>query len=39
VDDLKRVWPFFAVDGFAAQFEGDANRTLIAEGLRKAGLK
>jgi len=36
--DLKRVWPFFRADGFAAQFQGDANRTLVAEGLRKAGL-
>jgi len=38
-DDLRRVWPFFEVDSFVAQFEGDANRALIVEGLRKAGLK
>jgi len=38
-DDVRRVWPFFEVDTFAEQFEGDANRALIVDGLRKAGLK
>ncbi|MEA2783203.1 MAG: adenylate cyclase [Rhodospirillaceae bacterium] len=38
-DDLRRVWPFFEVDSFVVQFQGDANRALVVEGLRKAGLK
>jgi hypothetical protein len=33
-----RVWPFFDVDSFVAQFD-KANRALIVEGLHKAGLK
>jgi hypothetical protein len=37
--DLKRVWPFFAIDSFTQQFQGEADRALIVEGLRKAGLK
>jgi TolB-like protein/Tfp pilus assembly protein PilF len=37
-EDVRRVWPFFKVDDFIAQFQGEANRALIAEGLRKAGL-
>lgn len=37
--EVKRTWPFFAIDRFAAQFQGDANRALIAEGLQKSGLK
>jgi class 3 adenylate cyclase/TolB-like protein/cytochrome c-type biogenesis protein CcmH/NrfG len=36
--DLKRVWPFFTVEGLVVQFRGDADRALIAEGLHKAGL-
>ena len=38
-DDLRRVWPFFELKKFVEQFEGEANRELIGEGLRKAGLK
>ena len=38
VVDVRRVWPFFKVDDFVAQFQGEADRALIAEGLRKAGL-
>ncbi len=38
-DDLRRVWPFFEVDSFVRQFQGEADRALIVEGLRKAGLK
>jgi tetratricopeptide (TPR) repeat protein len=34
-----RAFPFFEVNGFAAQFEGAANHALIVEGLNKAGLK
>jgi TolB-like protein/Flp pilus assembly protein TadD len=37
-EDVKRVWPFFKVDAFIAQFQGEADRALIAEGLRRAGL-
>jgi adenylate cyclase len=37
--DLKRVWPFFAIDSFTRQFQGEADRALIVEGLRKAGLQ
>jgi TolB-like protein len=38
-DDVRRTWPFFTVDAFARQFQGDAYRALIVDGLRKAGLK
>src|SRR5260370_22179282 len=36
--EVRRVWPFFDVDSFVAQFDL-ANRASIAEGLHKAGLK
>jgi adenylate cyclase len=36
--EVRRVWPFFDVDSFVAQFDS-ANRALIVEGLHKAGLK
>jgi len=36
--EVRRVWPFFDVDSFVAQFDA-ANRALIVEGLHKAGLK
>jgi adenylate cyclase len=34
-----RSWPFFHVETFISQFRREADRALIAEGLRKAGLK
>jgi adenylate cyclase len=37
-DDLRRVWPFFETGRFVEQFEGDANRALIREGLHTSGL-
>ena len=37
-EEVRRVWPFFDVDSFVAQFD-EANRALIVEGLHKAGLK
>jgi adenylate cyclase len=37
--DVKRAWPFFTVNAFARQFQGDANRALIVDGLHKAGLE
>ena len=37
--DVVRTWPFFRIDQFIAEFQGEADRALIAEGLRKAGLK
>ncbi len=33
------AWPFFHVDTFTSQFNREADRAAIAEGLRKAGLK
>jgi len=49
-EEVRRLWPFFDVDNFAAPFYTgcmlaapssacEANRALIAEGLHKAGLK
>ena len=50
-DEVRRLWPFFDVDNFAAPFYApgcinvaprsacEANRALIADGLHKAGLK
>ncbi len=38
-EDLRRVWPFFETDTFVQQFQSEANRALIVDGLRKAGLK
>src|SRR5216683_5690411 len=37
-EEVRRVWPFFEVDSFVAQFD-EAHRALIVEGLHKAGLK
>jgi TolB-like protein/Flp pilus assembly protein TadD len=37
--DVVRTWPFFRIDQFITNFQADADRALIAEGLRKAGLK
>lgn len=34
-----RAWPFFHVETFVSQYRREADRVLIAEGLRKAGLK
>jgi TolB-like protein/class 3 adenylate cyclase/Tfp pilus assembly protein PilF len=34
-----RAWPFFHVDTFISQFQREEDRALIAEGLRKAGLR
>src|SRR5262249_16895248 len=34
-----RAWPFFQVETFISQFEREEDRVLIAEGLRKAGLR
>jgi adenylate cyclase len=39
VGDLGRTWPFFTIESFVTQFQRDADRSLIAEGLHKAGLK
>jgi adenylate cyclase len=36
---VRSTWPFFSVEAFAYQFQGEAKRTLVGEGLRKAGLK
>jgi len=36
--EVRRVWPFFEADKFAAQFEEESNRALVVEGLHKAGL-
>jgi TolB-like protein/class 3 adenylate cyclase/Tfp pilus assembly protein PilF len=33
------AWPFFRVDTFVSQFNRESDRTAIADGLRKAGLK
>jgi len=38
-DGTLHAWPFFRVDAFVSQFNREADRTAIAEGLRKAGLK
>ena len=37
-EEVRRVWPFFDIASFVAQFD-EANRALIVEGLHKAGLK
>ena len=37
--DVLRNWPFFRVDQFTRNFQAESDRTLITEGLRKAGLK
>lgn len=37
--DVLRTWPFFRVDQFITNFQSEPDRALIAEGLRKAGLK
>ena len=37
--DTLRTWPFFRVDEFADQFAGIAQKAVIKEGLRQAGLK
>jgi hypothetical protein len=37
--DAVRAWPFFRVDQFITNFQAEADRALVAEGLRKAGLK
>lgn len=34
-----RTWPFFSVEQFAEQFDGERAREAITDGLRKAGLK
>jgi adenylate cyclase len=34
-----RAWPFFHVETFVSQYRREADRALIAEGLRKAGLR
>ena len=39
VNQLMRTWPFFESVTFSEQFQGAANRTLIVDGLRKAGLR
>ena len=36
--DVLRTWPFFRVDQFVTDFQGEPYRAVIAEGLRKAGL-
>lgn len=37
--DTLRTWPFFDVQTFSEQFRGSTNQAIVAEGLRKAGLK
>ena len=37
--DTLRTWPFFRVETFVSQFKRVEDRKVIAEGLRKAGLK
>jgi adenylate cyclase len=37
--DVLRTWPFFRVDQFITNFQDEADRALIADGLRKAGLE
>jgi hypothetical protein len=39
VNQLMRTWPFFESAAFSEQFQGDANRARIVDGLRKAGLR
>ena len=39
VNQLMRTWPFFESVAFSEQFQGDANRARIVDGLRKAGLR
>jgi adenylate cyclase len=39
VSGTLHAWPFFRVEVFVSQFKREADRALIAEGLRKAGLK
>jgi hypothetical protein len=49
VGEVRRIWPFFEVESFVAQFNTNclpttpsvcwANHALIVEGLHKAGLK
>ena len=36
-EEVRRIWPFFEVDSFVAQFD-EANRALIVEGLHKVAL-
>jgi Flp pilus assembly protein TadD len=35
---VRRMWPFFNTDKFAAQWQSERDRALIREGLGKAGL-
>ncbi len=37
--ETLRAWPFFEVQYFVWQFRSSSDRALIADGLRKAGLK
>jgi len=37
--DTLRTWPFFRVETFVSQFKRVEDRKVIAEGLRKAGLR
>ncbi|HTO64545.1 MAG TPA: hypothetical protein VMM15_25230, partial [Bradyrhizobium sp.] len=37
--DVRRTWPFFRVDKLITNFQDEADRALIAEGLLKAGLE
>jgi adenylate cyclase len=39
VEGTLHAWPFFRVDTFVSQFNREVDRTAIADGLRKAGLK
>jgi len=39
VDDVRRTWPYFSVKQFTDTYEDEADRALVAEGLRKAGLR
>ena len=34
-----RAWPFFHVETFVSQYKRESDRALIADGLRKAGLR
>ena len=35
----RRLWPYFEADAFLSQFQNQAHRAHIAEGLQKAGLE
>jgi hypothetical protein len=36
---VKRLWPFFTIASFVENWKDRKSRNLVADGLRKAGLK